>query len=76
MKPLNNNIIIEPLKSDESSLTEVGGKVLEVWKVVSGGESDLKKGDLVICKDYDGESAVVDGKEYFFVEYHKILGVK
>lgn len=91
LKPLNDKIIISPLKEDEVTRTGIvlpqtveekpeKGEVVAIGpgKLLDSGQRALvsvKVGDKVIFKKYSPDEIKVDQKEYLIISEDDILAV-
>lgn len=84
VKPLGENVLIEPsetknktaqgiyLPESNEKETPKEGKVLAIG---DAKEIKIKKGQLVIFRQYSGTNIKVDGKKYILVKNEDILAV-
>jgi chaperonin GroES len=91
IKPLSNNIIIEPLKGENKTRGVLilqsaekerpqQGKVIAVGpgKKNSQGKAitiDIKKGDVVLFSKYSPHEIIISDKEYLVLKEEDILGI-
>jgi chaperonin GroES len=90
LKPLSDNILIEPLEAEEKTSSGIlipdtakekpqEGKVVAVGpgRVEDGKKTPLsvKVGDKVLYKKWGGNDVKVDGKEMLIVKEEDILAV-
>lgn len=90
IKPLSDNILVEPLEREAKTPAGIvipdtakekpqEGKVVAVGpgKYESGKliEPEVKKGDRVLYRRYGGNEIRVNGKDYLMVGMDDILGV-
>lgn len=78
--PLNQNLLIQLQReqttksgiilAEEKHLDEA--EVIEVAKGVVG----IKKGDIILLKDYSTDEIEVDGKKLSFIKEENVLGIK
>lgn len=76
MTPLNNYILVKPDNKESETesgivIAESAQKAVEKGEVIHAGTCDfVKKGDIIIFKDYSME----ESEEYTFVKEDEILG--
>lgn len=84
IKPLGENVLIEPLKMGKKTETGIflpesaSEERPQEGKVVAVGESDkikVKKGQKVIYNRYGGTEVKIEDREYLVVKNEDILAV-
>lgn len=79
IKPLGNNVLIDIQKIDQSALVMIDEKEaqMELATVLDIGEDvqAVKKGDLIVFKNYNLDTILLDNKEYYLIPCDDIKGI-
>lgn len=77
LKPLNNRIVIKPVKDTEtaSGFILVEGKEKPVKGIVVVGNDLVKEGDKILFSRFGYDETEVDGETYYVVSSMSVLAI-
>lgn len=74
---LNNRILVEPEKGEKQTISGIilPNEEKPITGIVIVGNKEVKKGDKIIFSKFGYDEVKIDGKLYYIVSDHCILGI-